>query len=236
MDDGAISIRRAIPEDWDQISRLSAISGYEDYINEMGPAFLDDGTILIAENRIPIGFMKISTLPDNFAWFSAVRVHPDYRRLGVGNSLMKEALKLADDGKTRGCRLMIENSNFRSKGLALKNGFHVVLDLLLFEGGFSRDGLMRSKIEDDEFFSMGWEFCLFSKGLNERVEKYTMDGKNLYHYEGNNGSYQFHTGPLAVKVSGDVKYSAVLYQEMPDSFPLKPVDDFRRAQVFGIEF
>ena len=236
MDEGTVSIRNANPEDWDQISKLSSISGYEDYINEMGPIFLQDGTILMAENKILLGFMKITILPDGYAWFSAVRVHPDYRRHGVGNNLLLEALERSHNENAGGCRLMIEDSNFRSKGLALKNGFHEVLDLLLFEGGFSLEGLEEDQLNADEYISMGWEFCRFNSRLKDCVLKYTLDDGKLYQYEGEKGKYQFITKPFSTKISTDVRYSAVPYQDVPVSFPLKPVEGFRRAQVFEIKF
>lgn len=230
------TIRDATERDWDQISRLSAISGYEDYINEMGISFLKQGIILIAENPDPVGFMKITPLPDGFAWFSAIRVHPDFRRMGIGHRLMNEAFSRSKRIGSKGCRLMIENSNFKSKGLATKNGFSVVLDLLLFEGGFEISGLKCEVPRGDEYISMGWEFCRYVPELSENLCKYTVGGSSIYHYSTPRGSYQMITDPIDGKITHDVLYTSIPYQSIPDTFKLKPVEGFRRSQVFEIKF
>lgn len=236
MNEDTFSIREATENDWEQISKLSAISGYEDYINEMGIRFLQEGIILIAENPKLVGFMKITLLPDNFAWFSAIRVHPDFRRLGIGNTLMKEALIRSRKIEAKGSRLMIENSNYRSKGLAMKNGFVEVLDLLLFEGGFDVSNLIKTIPDSEEYISMGWEFCRYVPALKEKIHKYVKAGSAIYHYETSRGNYQFITKPIKGKISGNVNYTSIPYQDIPDGFSLKPVEDFRRAQVLELEF
>lgn len=230
------TIRDATEKDWEQISRLSAISGYEDYINEMGIRFLQDGIILIAEKPDPVGFMKITLLPDNYAWFSAIRVHPDFRRLGIGNTMMRDSLVRSREIGAEGCRLMIENSNNRSKGLARKNGFVEVLDLLLFEGGYDVSGLKKTYPDSDEYISMGWEFCRYVPSLIKNVNKYIKDNSTLYHYETARGNYQFISGPIDEKTTDNVLYTSIPYQEIPGNFPLKPVEDFRRAQVLELRF
>ena len=236
MTSDIFTVRDATEKDWDKISRLSAISGYEDYINEMGIRFLQEGTILIAENPDPVGFMKITILPDRYAWFSAIRVHPDFRRLGIGHRLMAEALSRTKQLKAKGCRLMIEDSNYRSKGLARKNGFVEALDLLLFEGGFDVSGLKCEEPGSDEYISMGWEFCRYVPALKGDVCKYAKSQSSIHHYTTPRGNYQLITEPIIGKTTDNVLYTSIPFQPIPDSFPLKPVEDFRRAQVLEIRF
>lgn len=227
-------IRDATDKDWESISRLSAISGYEDYINEMGIRFLHEGIILIAENPEPVGFMKISSLPDGYAWLSAIRVHPDFRRVGIGNSLMHEALSRAEKMKAKGCRLMIENSNYRSKGLARKNRFMEVLDLLLFEGGFEISGMKESEPGTEDYISLGWEFCRYDPSMSKNVHKFMKNGSTVYHYETSRGNYQFISGPIDGEITESVLYTSIPYQDIPEGFPLRPVEEFRRAQVLEL--
>ena len=59
-------IRLAGEADWRHISRISKASGYADYINEIGPAYMSDGTILVCDIDTPCGFLKIEMLPDAF--------------------------------------------------------------------------------------------------------------------------------------------------------------------------
>lgn len=230
------SIREANENDWDRISHLSSISGYEDYINEMGIRFLKEGTTLMAGSPDPVGFMKITLLPDNLAWFSAIRVHPDFRRLGVGNALMREALVRSKQLHVKGCRLMIEDTNYRSKGLAEKNGFVEVLDLLLFEGGMDVSDLRCEEPDQGEFISLGWEFCLYVPALKKDLCKYTEAGSSIYHYKTPNGNYQMISKPITRKIDHTVLYTSMPFQNLPETFPLKPVEDFKRAQVYEIRF
>ena len=75
-------IRLATHDDWNSISDISARSGYVDYINRIGPSFIDSGDVILFENPNIQAFAKLEYLKDNTAWFSGLRVDPEYWRKG----------------------------------------------------------------------------------------------------------------------------------------------------------
>ena len=65
------TIEPATSADWPKISEISGRSGYEDYINRIGPAYLESGQVILWKDEMDIrGFLKLEYLPDNSAWLS----------------------------------------------------------------------------------------------------------------------------------------------------------------------
>ena len=71
-----------------------------DYISQIGPSYINDGTVIVGEESGTItGFLKIEELIDNTSWLGGLRVHPDFRRKGIAMQLTREAVNM---GKVRG--------------------------------------------------------------------------------------------------------------------------------------
>lgn len=156
-----MKVRTALKGDWPSISEVSKISGYEDWINEIGEGFLNSGTVLLAEDETLAGFMKLEFLDDNSAWFSALRVHPDSRRKGVGTSLTDYGLKIARNGGASYARLLIESSNVKSIGLATKLGFSKKEEFRLFSGTFDISQFRKVDFNGKAYVNLGWFFVRF---------------------------------------------------------------------------
>ena len=169
-------IRLAKKEDWPLISEVSKRSGYEDYINYLGPAFLDEGEVLVYEDTRIRAFTKIEHLPDNSIWLSGLRVDPDYWRKGIGTMLTDASI---ERGVQKGCtaaRLLIYEDNFRSLRLAEKGGFVRIEKFDFFEGVPDTTGFTRGLIETDGLVNLGWKFMMSAGPHKLTAESYEEDG------------------------------------------------------------
>lgn len=117
-------IRSAGLDDWESVSYISRIAGYDDYINEMGVSYLGNRDVYLYESEGVIkGFIKIENVFGKSQWLSGLRVHPDYRRSGIALDLTDFALRKAEEDKLHISRLLIEERNAPSLNLAAKCGF-----------------------------------------------------------------------------------------------------------------
>ena len=166
-------IRKASVDDWPSISDISRRSGYEDYINRIGIAYLDEGEVWLYEDTRIKGFSKIEFLSDNSVWFSGLRVDPDYWRSGIGQQLSEASLKA---GTERGCtsaRLLVYEDNAKSLGLVEKMGFRIVSKYNFIYGipnleDFNFDGVLI----DHGLINVGWKFVQASKAYPVKAQLY----------------------------------------------------------------
>ncbi len=156
-------IRMAGSNDWPHISRISRDSGYEDYINSIGPEYMKDGTIILCETDEVCGFLKVEMLPDNSSWLSGIRVDPGHWRMGVADSLTNAAVVYALSRKASCARMLIQDENHRSVSLALKNGFSQRSRYLFFEGKFDVSGMSPSGDRIDTLVNIGWRYANHSR-------------------------------------------------------------------------
>ncbi|MGC8515516.1 MAG: GNAT family N-acetyltransferase [Thermoplasmata archaeon] len=152
-------IRLASHADWKDISRISKASGYADYINEMGPPYMNDGTILVCDIDVLCGFLKIEMLPDSSAWLSGIRVDPEHWRMGIGETLTNAALLFAISRGASYARMLIHSENQKSVSLALKSGFTWVSRFLFFDGRPDISGMLESDRQYDALVNVGWRFA-----------------------------------------------------------------------------
>ncbi len=154
---GLVVIREAFQPDWPEISRVSRESGYVDYINEIGPTYINWGkTLVCADSRID-GFLKMEFLPDRSIYLSGLRVSPEARRKGVGIALTEYALQEARSGKMKVARLLIEPGNVPSLALAKKIGFNEIRAYHFFVGNIDVSNLKPAPSGDD-VINAGWTF------------------------------------------------------------------------------
>jgi GNAT superfamily N-acetyltransferase len=156
-------IRFGSEKDWEDISRISRASGYDDYINKIGPDYVKEGTILICDIDGPCGFLKIELLPDASAWLSGIRVDPEHWRMGIGESLTSAALLFAMNRGAKVARMLIHFENHRSISLAIKNGFIPVNRFLFFDGKPDISGMLESGKRFDALVNIGWRFATHAK-------------------------------------------------------------------------
>ena len=154
-----MNIRTATLSDWDHISNISKISGYIDYISQIGPAYINDGTVIVGEDTGTItGFLKIEELIDNTSWLGGLRVHPDFRRKGIAMQLTREAVNM---GKVRGhtaTRILISTDNVASIELSKKSGFKIISEQLFFSGFPDvKNGKYVSPV-NDKLINYGWKY------------------------------------------------------------------------------
>lgn len=169
-------IRLATAKDWDSISDISRRSGYVDYINRIGPAFLDRGETLVFEDSKIEGFTKIYYLEDKAAWLSAMRVDPDYWRGGIGTKLTLASMDRARERGYGVSRVLIYNDNFRSLKLYEKLGGKVTATYDFFQGLPDLSGFERSVTRISGYVNTSWEFTYFQKDEPLNAETFTGDG------------------------------------------------------------
>lgn len=179
-------IRKATKSDWPRISEISKISGYNDYINHVGESYLDNGIVLVAEDKEIMGFCKADLLPDNSAWLGGLRVDPDYRRMGVAKKL---TMNLIGETRKAGCkhaRLLIEDGNVKSINLAEKVGFVRIKTYSFFEGGIDSNNYHQYEEHQKNYLNLGWEYA-FSEDFDalKYGKFYRNDGNSFFRCEEN---------------------------------------------------
>lgn len=157
-----IMIRISTPEDWEQISTVSRKSGYEDYINHIGPDYLNEGVVLVLDEGGITGFSKIEFLQDNSVWLSGLRVDPDHWRSGIGTRLTEASMKMAAERNCTTARMIVADDNYRSLNLVEKKGFRKVEKYYFYSGVVNLEGFQGREVDYDGFLNFGWKFASVS--------------------------------------------------------------------------
>jgi len=155
---GIMIFREATREDWPAISDISRRSGYEDYINRLGPSYLDEGTVLIAEDGVPVGFSKVEMMADGATWLSGLRVDPDHWRRGIGSQLTRNGVDISRRMGAYAARMLVEASNYRSRALSEKMLFREAESCRFYEQGVDLDGYSEARFKDSTYVAAGWKF------------------------------------------------------------------------------
>jgi len=134
-----IEIRPAQPQDKESIiSFCKNTFAWGDYLPDVWDDWMVQGDLLIATyNSIPVGVAHIDYLSDREAWFEGLRVHPDYRRVGVAQALSKAGFERAKQKGIEVGRALIAGENIASQTLSAANGFAKVADMHFWAGEFS---------------------------------------------------------------------------------------------------
>ncbi len=82
------------------------------------------------------------------AWFEGIRVHPGFRRMGIGMLLGRASIKAAQGHGCTVARCAIDSTNTASSELAKRLGFHLVGKLTEFVRSFTWDSLVASLAEE----------------------------------------------------------------------------------------
>lgn len=169
-------IRLAELSDWNSISDISKRSGYIDYINRIGPAFLEDGEVLVYEDESILAFTKLRYLTDNAAWFSGLRVDPEHWRKGIGTVLTKSTIERAREEGCNLFRTLVFDDNFRSLKLFDKLGAVKVQKYHFYQGIPDLSGYKKNSRKYSGYINRNWEFTRYSEDDPIEFETFTKDG------------------------------------------------------------
>lgn len=230
-----MKLRIAGIEDWPVISEISAVAGYDDYINSIGQSYLDDGMIVLYESDKVDGFGKVNFLLDGSAWLGGLRVRPESRRAGVGSAITDYLIAASI---TRGCkiaRMLIEDKNFKSVNLAKNKGFRPLLPFRFFEGTPETSTWKPSLYSESVLVNEEWGFVQLSdeyRGSGRFLEA----GENLaYFWSGQTVLVQMIRTGKSLVLNGDgiTCIPAKDAERVSDS--LVPLGGFEAATVFARE-
>ena len=228
-----MGIRHASMEDWPAVSEISTASGYNDYINTIGPSYMNDGSVVVYEEERVLGFGKINYLEDGSAWLSGLRVHPDAWRKGVGISISRYLMQLAiEHGLTR-ARMLIEDRNTRSINLSLKMGFSPIKSYSFFEGTPATSGFKTVNFKGQIMVNEGWSFVKISDTYRGKGEFRESSEKTLvYVWNGNEKVVQVVSGGGDLKAERDGITCALEADAGYLSKNFVPLDGFESATVY----
>ena len=122
-----LSIRRATADDHSHIAEWTA-STFEwgDYVGDRFEEWLEEPDMALFVGDIggkPIALARIQMLSPTEAWSSAMRVHPDHRREGIGTAVAEASWEWARERGARIVRLASEDWNEAAQGQVRKAGF-----------------------------------------------------------------------------------------------------------------
>ncbi len=101
-----------------------------DYVTRVYKDWLadPDGMVMVAADQTDraIGMAKVALLSPAEAWAQGARVHPDWRRRGVGSAISAELWAWAAERGARVVRLMVEDWNEPARAQVAAMGFRAV--------------------------------------------------------------------------------------------------------------
>ena len=228
-----MGIRHASMEDWHAVSEISTASGYNDYINTIGPSYMNDGSVVVYEEGRVLGFGKINYLEDGSAWLSGLRVHPDAWRKGVGISISRYLMQLAIEHGLYYARMLIEDRNTRSINLSMKMGFTPIQSYSFFEGTPSTSGFKTVDFKGQIMVNEGWSFVKISDTYRGKGEFRESSEKTLvYVWNGNTKLVQVVNGGGDLKSERDGITCAPEADAGYLSKNFVPLDGFDSATIF----
>lgn len=125
-----VKIRRATASDRGPILDIcKRIWNGGDYVPEVWDDWLRDGSgllVVATVNETPVGVAHAGFQTRDVAWLEGVRVHEDYRGLGIAGKLNRALVKFARERGARVARLCTGSSNLASRKHLRKVGFNVL--------------------------------------------------------------------------------------------------------------
>jgi GNAT superfamily N-acetyltransferase len=152
-------IRKAVPDDWDMISSISARAGYDDYINtQFGSSYLNAGNVYVHLSKKIDGFIKLEPLADRSLWFSGLRVDPESWRSHIATDLLNYGFEYAISNRYTSLRGMVETSNIPSIRLMESFGLSVVEKYFFFLGGIDISNYEKLNSYSGNYVNKDWKF------------------------------------------------------------------------------
>lgn len=147
-DESPVVIRSGRKEDEPFVREFTRNTfSWGDYVGEAFSEWLDEpGEVLVAEfqGRV-VGVTHVCYLSPSEAWFEGIRVHPRFRRMGIGMLLSRASIKAARKHGCKVARCAIDSANAASSELARRLGFRLVAKLTELVRSFTWDSLVTSR-------------------------------------------------------------------------------------------
>lgn len=138
-----VTIRTARAEDLPAIRAFTAGTfEWGDYVPEEFPDWLTetDTWVMVAadSNDVAIGMGRVAILSAREAWLSAARVHPQFRRQGIGSDINQQGVGWARQRGALVMRLAIEDANTAARHQVEKIGYRPVARFALARRHFEK--------------------------------------------------------------------------------------------------
>lgn len=138
-----VLIRRGRKEDEPYIRAFTRNTfEWGDYVGDAFAGWLDGHhEVYVAEaGGVPVAVTCVAYPAEGEAWFQGIRVHPDYRRLGIARRLTEASIAGARARGAHVCRSNIDSDNVKSQGLAKSMGFRQVARIIDYVVSASETG------------------------------------------------------------------------------------------------
>lgn len=220
------------PENWKEISNISLESGYMDYINRIGPSYLEGGTVLIGYvDHNAAGFLKIEEMEDHSVWLSGIRVLPKFRRMHIGSDLTTGAIDVAKRKNFKMARLLIHRNNRNSILMVEKSGFSKVCEMAFLRGvSVERMKIVHSVSKLPKLINLGWKFSEPLDSLNDRATIYKSEMGAEVLEIGN--SFQITQWGKDLEFTEEGFSCMEMDSKFPESAHKYMLDDFDIGQIF----
>lgn len=121
-------LRKALASDKDYVLDFCEHTfSWGDYVSQVWDFWMQEGDLLVAEKGgNPIGICHLTYVEDGLSWIEGIRVHPNYRRLGVGSQLLKYSESLSLQNNVSSIYMLIEINNIPSLRLAEKENYKIL--------------------------------------------------------------------------------------------------------------
>ena len=94
-------------------------SVYDDWLNDRAGKFL-----VATIDQQPVGIAHVAFLGNEVAWMEGMRVHPDYRRRGIGTELDRIGRQVARENGCRAAHLVTSMKNIPAQRSLDMEGYH----------------------------------------------------------------------------------------------------------------
>jgi GNAT superfamily N-acetyltransferase len=125
-----IEVRPARAEDKEAVLAFCQNTfSWGDYVAQVWDTWLADarGQLLVGQfNRQPVGLLHLAFLDSGVAWMEGMRVHPDFRRQGVGSALDAAARTHARERGAAVTRLVTSVKNIPAQKTLAKEGYALI--------------------------------------------------------------------------------------------------------------
>jgi len=156
-----ITVRPARREDKDAIISFCVNTfSWGDYISEVWDAWLADTqgrTFVGVVDDKPVGLMHFAFLRDGAAWMEGMRVHPDYRRLGLASAMDAAGRAYARERGGTLARLATARDNIAAQKTLERQGYACVARYGEWKSKPTRGKMSRVAAENDfPIISVPW--------------------------------------------------------------------------------